>query len=669
MRSLVDLLIRFRDDERGVFAVIFGVMAIAMVAFAGAAVDYTHVETTRARAQIALDSAALGLQPTIFDNPAPTSDQLKARALALLNERLGDASAITDVDVAIANAGNGTLHLEGTVRVNTAFVQLVGIPSLTARIVSEATRKRLNLEVAMVLDNSQSMSKFSRMDNLKKAAKCAMNVLFNALDECTDKKINDTNGKATTEQNIWIGIVPFTGFVNVGPGYKNATWMDTTGLSSIANDNFDDDDNPDNPPPATVNRFNLYTTTKIAWRGCVEARPYPYDTDDTEPTSANPDTLFVPEWAPDTPDLLSATSGTSRYIPNYSTSNSGAGPTVFTLNTLEDSYTNGFSSDTSNSCTNKDLGAWEQVQTKTGCPTNYGSSGNNARDSAKNQVFENCNKPLTKGTTTAKNWQGTTITATTDMPASMPDKNGYPLYPTCYYVSSGFTSTSKNGTYTLNRKIACRYFFSDRVRQERLCKYSATTSGTGSPNDDCPTNPLTPLTSTKSTVLSAINAMSPQGYTNIHQGAIWGYHMLTPTEPLTQAKSFEASTSKVMIIMTDGENTIDGYDAGTGKARTMLAYGYPINGRLFSDEYPNPSSDAEITAAMDSRTQETCTNAKKSGITIYTIGLSAPNQKTIDLLTNCASNPSMAYFPDDPTKLTNIFKEIADQLANLRLSQ
>ncbi len=667
MRTLVDLLKRFHADERGVFAVIFGLMAIVLVAFGGAAVDYTAVETARTRAQVALDSAALGLQPTIFNTPAPTSAALKASALALLRERLNDESLEIAVDTAEANAGNGTLHLEATVRVNTAFVALVGVPALTARIVSEATRKRLNLEVAMVLDNSGSMDQQSRMTNLKKAARCAMNVLFNAIEVCNDTRTE--NDRVTSESNIWIGIVPFTGFVNVGADNRTASWIDSTGLSSIANDNFDDDDNPATEYTGTVNRLSLYTQHNIAWRGCVEARPYPYDTNDTEPSAANPDTLFVPQWSPDTPETLSSNSSTTRYIPNYTTSNNGAGPTVFTSNTLEAAYNNNFTSDTSSSCLNKDLGVWEQVQTKSGCPNNYASSGNNARDTGKNATFESCGSAITAGTTTAKNWRGDTISpAATTMPASMADRNGNPLYPTCYAVTGQFTSTTRNGRYNLTRKLACRYFFSDRVRMERLCKYDGTTSGSGSPNDDCPTNALTPLTATKKTVLDAINAMSPQGYTNIHQGAIWGFHMLSATEPLL-AKAYDAATSKVMIIMTDGENTIDTYDFGTGKARTMQAYGYPVNGRIFSTDYPTPSTDPEITAAMDSRALETCSNAKALGIAIYTIGLAAPNQKTIDLLTNCASDPSMAYFPEDSSSLTAIFKEIADQLANLRLSQ
>ncbi|WP_192252836.1 TadE/TadG family type IV pilus assembly protein [Mesorhizobium caraganae] len=49
------------------------------------------------------------------------------------------------------------------------------------------------------------------------------------------------------------------------------------------------------PPPTYV-----YTTSRYAsWQGCVEARPYPYNDDDTTPDTANPATLFVPMFAPD----------------------------------------------------------------------------------------------------------------------------------------------------------------------------------------------------------------------------------------------------------------------------------------------------------------------------------------------------------------------------------
>ena len=61
---------RFRADERGVFAIMFGLMAVVLIAMGGAVVDYVSLEQTRNRAQVALDAAALALQPEIFNEAA-----------------------------------------------------------------------------------------------------------------------------------------------------------------------------------------------------------------------------------------------------------------------------------------------------------------------------------------------------------------------------------------------------------------------------------------------------------------------------------------------------------------------------------------------------------------------------------------------------------------------
>src|SRR5690606_38091393 len=97
MRNILRLLKRFRSDEGGAFLVIFGVLAIVLVATAGAVVDYATIEQARARAQDALDSAALGLQPTIFEQGV-TAETIKPKAEALLIERLADASLTAAID-------------------------------------------------------------------------------------------------------------------------------------------------------------------------------------------------------------------------------------------------------------------------------------------------------------------------------------------------------------------------------------------------------------------------------------------------------------------------------------------------------------------------------------------------------------------------------------------
>ncbi len=53
---------------------------------------------------------------------------------------------------------------------------------------------------------------------------------------------------------------------------RRPAWMDQTGVTKVAKDGFDNDDNSANAFNTAVNRFNLYTALGITWKGCVEAR-------------------------------------------------------------------------------------------------------------------------------------------------------------------------------------------------------------------------------------------------------------------------------------------------------------------------------------------------------------------------------------------------------------
>ena len=83
---MLKLLKRFRDDEGGAFLVLFGILAIVLVATSGAVVDYTSVEQARTRGQVALDAAALALQP-IDLHPNRRADPAVCRRLAERTDR------------------------------------------------------------------------------------------------------------------------------------------------------------------------------------------------------------------------------------------------------------------------------------------------------------------------------------------------------------------------------------------------------------------------------------------------------------------------------------------------------------------------------------------------------------------------------------------------------
>jgi len=319
MHLFLSLAVRFGRDERGVFAVVFGVMAIVLVALAGAVVDYVSMEQSRNRTQVALDAATLALQPDIFNTPL-NKPAIEAKAKALLLDRLGVVDGtnefgvsadIIDVDI---DTNLGSLTIDARITMPTTFVALVGVPELSATMRSQATRRMLDLEVVMVLDNSGSMGG-TPMNNLKTAACNAVNILFFDRDGLGCR----VPAGVTPNPDVRMGIVPFTSLVNIGTQFRNALWLDWTSQSHLAAlgyiPNFDNDDEQSTPFTGPVDRRTLYSQTGTSWQGCVEARISPYDTTDDPPDTTI--RKFVPLFTPDTynsnNDYISNDSGTACY--------------------------------------------------------------------------------------------------------------------------------------------------------------------------------------------------------------------------------------------------------------------------------------------------------------------------------------------------------------------
>ncbi len=309
MGVFIELLRRFRSDERGVFAVIFGVMAVVLVATAGAVVDFTSIEQARTRAQQALDSAALGLQPTIYTTGV-TADTIKPMALDLLTERLADNGIAVTMDTP-GDQQDGR-HAEarcvdhGEYRLRAAGRHSLRHRQGQQRGDAQAPQPRDRDGARQLRSMSTKSGGKSRMENLILAARCATNVLFSGTTNCAATNLNAEDAKPAVSTNVKIGVVPFTEFVNVGAHNRTASWMDQAGASSLSNDNFDNDDNDATPYNGAVNRFQLYDQlTNVNWAGCVEARKQPYDTTDEPPLGG--DTLFMPQFAPTSPKVTRTT--------------------------------------------------------------------------------------------------------------------------------------------------------------------------------------------------------------------------------------------------------------------------------------------------------------------------------------------------------------------------
>ncbi len=156
---------------------------------------------------------------------------------------------------------------------------------------------------------------------------------------------------------------------------------------------------------------------------------------------------------------------------------------------------------------------------------------------------------------------------------------------------------------------------------------------------------LLPLTTDQLSVNGKINAMVAGGATYIPGGLLWGWNVLTPeapyTEGMTVAEMASLRGSRAMVLMTDGENTIS--------ANT-------------------PFHDGPDSAAPDVLTLELCAKAKADGINLFTVGFQT-TAAAMDILTQCASSPDMAFDAANPAALNAAFTSIGQKLATLYLSK
>ncbi|MGL4635996.1 MAG: pilus assembly protein TadG-related protein [Beijerinckiaceae bacterium] len=222
---------------------------------------------------------------------------------------------------------------------------------------------------------------------------------------------------------------------------------------------------------------------------------------------------------------------------------------------------------------------------------------------------------------------------------------------------------------------------SDTAKQRSLAKYdvtlpivpaiveTATKLGGGQnlttgPNRACPT-PILPLTNDFNKLRTNIAAMrhwNGSG-TNVSEGLMWGWRVLSPEPPYTAGKPFlDPTVQKVVVLLTDGENVVYGA-SGTEHKSDYGSYGYLASGRF------NALDQNAAARNVDGWVQSTCTNLKANRVMIYTITLEAGTAANKALYGPCASRPEMYFDSPSATQLSGIFTTIAQQLVALKLTR
>ena len=209
------------------------------------------------------------------------------------------------------------------------------------------------------------------------------------------------------------------------------------------------------------------------------------------------------------------------------------------------------------------------------------------------------------------------------------------------------------------------------------------------PNRGCP-KPIVPLTSTKATIEAAIDGMVAYGAmgTFIPVGLVWGWHILSSTEPFTQGMAPSDDdydkTVKAIVLLSDGENSITttatNQQGSNPNHNVSYFSGYNYTALQVSSAYRlGSSSVSTATANMDKKLYAVtsgvesglCKNVKDAGIRLYTITFGSISEDTKTLMRNCASkDDGTPLFYDAPstTDLEEVFQEIGEDLSEIHLA-
>ncbi len=153
---------------------------------------------------------------------------------------------------------------------------------------------------------------------------------------------------------------------------------------------------------------------------------------------------------------------------------------------------------------------------------------------------------------------------------------------------------------------------------------------------------LQTLSSNMTQAKSSISGLKAQGETYLPAGILWGWRTLDTTVPLSSNAGNPAKKrEKIMIVMTDGENTLS--------KKGILHNGNNAN-------------------AANTKTDTLCKKAKADDVTIYTIAYDVKDATTKKMLNRCATDGSKFFDAKNAGDLNDAFKSIGESLSELRIT-
>ncbi|MGE0676381.1 MAG: VWA domain-containing protein [Pseudolabrys sp.] len=241
------------------------ISAIPLIGAVGAAVDYTRASAARTSFQNALDATALMLSRNAATQ---NSAQLQTAATSYLNAIFSrpDTSSVA-VTATYSNVTGSSLTLNGTAVTAMNFSGILGLSQVNLHASSTVTWGNTRLRVALVLDNTGSMSSSGKMDALKTA---------------TQNLLNQLKDAAVDPEDVYVSVVPFSKDVNADPVNYDKPWVR---WDLWENENGSCSNSDYRRKSSCESHGKVWTpAAHSTWNGCITDRDQNYDTKNTEPT-------------------------------------------------------------------------------------------------------------------------------------------------------------------------------------------------------------------------------------------------------------------------------------------------------------------------------------------------------------------------------------------------
>jgi Flp pilus assembly protein TadG len=596
----------FGHNRNGNVAMLWGLMAAVMLGILGLAVDFTRAQMIHTQLQNAADGAALAAAR----GTGLTLDQRTTAARAFFNAEAGEYA--TNANFMLNAQPNGSYQVQASAPMPMSLAALVSNQNWNIGVTSEALQSGVNIEVAMVLDTTGSMgSPASKIADMRTAAQSLVNIVVRDVQTPFYSKV---------------ALVPFSVGVDVG-GYAAQVRGAVNGTHPITGASW-----------ASGAARNISTVSRSGTAVTITSNGHGFTSGDT--VYFNNGMTGITQLNTHFYTISNVTTNTFRVTGSNSGSTSGSGGTV----------------------TKCQVASCLVVVT-----ANSHGLANNA------YAFISGVNGMTQINSAANTaWQVSNATSNTFalVGTNGPAYNAYTNGGTEYCTTYGCQYerfTSQTGATRVFQVTTC---VSERTTNPFTDAAPSTTPlgrnySVGSDNP-CPAagNTIVPLTTDRNSLNTQIAALQAAGSTAGHIGTAWGWYMLAPNfgylwPSASQPAAYgAASTLKIMVLMTDGAyntsycNGVISQTSGSGSGTTSNH----INCNSANGDAPTQASSL-------------CTAMKAQGIIIYTVGFDLQgDQSAINLLTNCATDPSHFYNAADGQALQAAFQDIANSITNLRIS-